>query len=622
MSQTDAGGNPAYYTFDAIGNVHQLVTSAGAIANAYAYAPFGAVLWRAETIPNPFQFVGKFGVMKEANGLNYMRARPYELSLGRFCSMDPLTLLGGDVNLYRYVRNSPTVQSDPSGLGHFVKWFLFNENASPWVTHSVLNPIDDLSNLELVHEQYVFDNGENIGFGNGGTHEYYHGNMSSLFSKASIPNGAIPTSGEFDDALMRIALQNLIDKGYGEADYNLYLFNCQDWAELLLQEYQRILQPGGSGTSSSPRPVDPNGKTGPAGYGTSGFMAASGTLAYRVDFENETNASAPAQQVAIADQLSGNLDWSMFRLAEVGFGDQLIVVPPNSQHFETNVPVSYLGTNFEVQIEVGLNLASGQVSAIFRSIDPATSLPPPVNIGFLPPEDGTGRGRGHVSYTINAKTNLTSGAEIRNVALISFDLLPSIATNQRDPHNPAAGTDPAKECLNTIDAGAPTSHVLPLPATTNRISFTVQWTGQEDASGSGVASYDLYVSDNSGAWTQWLTRSTNTSALFTGQPDHTYGFYSAACDYVGNLEPAHSAADTVVSVVPMVPTLGVSWTKGQIIISWPLWAQEFHLESTASLISSSNWQAVTNTPVLVGDQNTVTLDTLGPSMFYRLRRRP
>ena len=48
----------------------------------------------------------------------------------------------------------------------------------------------------------------------------------------------------------------------------------------------------------------------------------------------------------------------------------------------------------QVQIQVGINPASGLLTATFRSIDPVTSLPP---------EDGTGRGQGHVSFSINAR---------------------------------------------------------------------------------------------------------------------------------------------------------------------------------------------------------------------------
>ena len=62
--------------------------------------------------------------------------------------------------------------------------------------------------------------------------------------------------------------------------------------------------------------------------------------------------------------------------------------------------------------------------------------------GFLPPEDGTGRGKGYIGYTVQPKAGLPTGTEIRNVALISFDGQTIIATNQIDPQDPAAGTDP------------------------------------------------------------------------------------------------------------------------------------------------------------------------------------
>ncbi|MBY0516244.1 MAG: RHS repeat-associated core domain-containing protein [Bacteriovoracaceae bacterium] len=46
---------------------------------------------------------------------NMNRARYYDPSSGRFLSEDPIGFSGGDYNLYRYVTNQPTVQSDPSG---------------------------------------------------------------------------------------------------------------------------------------------------------------------------------------------------------------------------------------------------------------------------------------------------------------------------------------------------------------------------------------------------------------------------------------------------------------------------------------------------------------------------
>lgn len=289
--------------------------------------------------------------------------------------------------------------------------------------------------------------------------------------------------------------------------------------------------------------------TGPAGFGPNGFLTSGNALAYRIDFENMTNASAPAQQVIITDQLSTNYDWATFNVSEFGFGDQIIALPSGVQHLATNLTMSYLGTSFQVQIQIGIDAKSGLIRAQFQCIDPTTSLPPSVNIGFLPPEDGTGRGQGHVTYNVRARSGVTTGVQLRNVALISFDNQTTISTDQIDPLNAAAGVDPTKQCLITIDSVAPTSHVLPLPAQSQALQVPVSWTGQDDATGSGVGSYDVYYNDNGGAWTVWLSGATGTNASFRGQPQHTYGFSSAAHDNAGNVEAIHLTADTATKIV-------------------------------------------------------------------------
>ena len=48
--------------------------------------------------------------------LYYYRARYYDPAEGRFIGADPLAFAAGDVNLYRYVGNSPALLTDPSGL--------------------------------------------------------------------------------------------------------------------------------------------------------------------------------------------------------------------------------------------------------------------------------------------------------------------------------------------------------------------------------------------------------------------------------------------------------------------------------------------------------------------------
>ena len=59
---------------------------------------------------------------------------------------------------------------------------------------------------------------------------------------------------------------------------------------------------------------DPNEITGPAGFGSQGFLQPVAPLPYRVDFTNESNATAPAATVVVTQQLSPNLDLNTFQL--------------------------------------------------------------------------------------------------------------------------------------------------------------------------------------------------------------------------------------------------------------------------------------------------------------------
>ena len=280
------------------------------------------------------------------------------------------------------------------------------------------------------------------------------------------------------------------------------------------------------------------------------------TFPYRIDVENSPTAGAPAQEVTITDNLDPNLNWSTFQLTGVGFGDNNFTIPAGSQHYQTTTSMTYNGQTFDVEIEAGLNLSTGQVYATFFSLDPATGLPPSsVLTGFLPPEDGTGRGMGYLSFTISPKADLSTGTRIRNVADISFDGAQAIATDQVSDTDPSQGVDPTKQALVTIDSGAPTSSVTGLPSVESSPSFTVSWSGQDDTGGSGIAGYAVWVSDNGGTFQRWqpaaastTATTTSTSATFTGQIGHTYGFYSIATDNVGNAQPTPPTAQTTTLV--------------------------------------------------------------------------
>jgi RHS repeat-associated protein len=95
------------YHYNTIGSTVALTDQGKTVVNKYAYDPFGNLGNQEETIPQPFKYVGQAGVMSEANGLYYMRARYYDPKVGRFISEDPLGFDGGDVNLLAYVGGNP-----------------------------------------------------------------------------------------------------------------------------------------------------------------------------------------------------------------------------------------------------------------------------------------------------------------------------------------------------------------------------------------------------------------------------------------------------------------------------------------------------------------------------------
>jgi len=306
---------------------------------------------------------------------------------------------------------------------------------------------------------------------------------------------------------------------------------------------------GNKGDAQAVSSVDPNALTGPSGYGPNNYIPADIILAYRIDFENDATASVPAQQVDITNQLEEGLDWTSFRLTEIGFGDYFIPVPPGISQFETKIEMTYNDVSFEVQVNAGIDINTGNVYAHFYSINPETGWPPPVDIGFLPPEDGTGRGMGHVSYTINHNKNLEENSEIRNIALIVFDLGEQIFTNQIDPHDSSQGTDSELEAPVVIDRGKPISSMDTHPEESPNINFTVNWSGSDSAS--GIASYNIYTRDGHGIkWQLWKENISSTSAKFTGMPGHTYEFYSVARDNVGHFEQKNPIPEARIYVNP------------------------------------------------------------------------
>ncbi len=103
------------------------------------------------------------------------------------------------------------------------------------------------------------------------------------------------------------------------------------------------------------------------------------------------------------------------------------------------------------------------------------------------------------------------------------------------------------------DTLPPTSSVEALPPTSGP-HFVVRWGGED--LGSGIASYDVWFSDDDGPLQAWMTGTTATSASFSGVVGHSYGFAVRARDQAANEEPIPATPQANTLVVSGVSVSG------------------------------------------------------------------
>jgi hypothetical protein len=129
-------------------------------------------------------------------------------------------------------------------------------------------------------------------------------------------------------------------------------------------------------------------------------------------------------------------------------------------------------------------------------------------------------------FTVMPKSGAT---QVSNAASIIFD----------DP--PATNTP---TWTNSIDGGAPSSHVLPLAASSNLPTIAVSWTA--DNSPPDLRDFTIYVSQDNGPYWAWRLNTTATNDTLAPPRDHKlhgYRLYSVARDVNGNVEAAPASPD-------------------------------------------------------------------------------
>lgn len=303
-------------------------------------------------------------------------------------------------------------------------------------------------------------------------------------------------------------------------------------------------------------PADPNDKAGLPGYGDGRFIPPGTPMSYLVMFENKPDASAPAHEVRITDQLDkSKLNLETFAFGPVYFGnDNVMTPPPGAQQWSASMDLRP-GLPLILELDAGLNRSTGVVSWHFQGVDPLTGeLVTDPQIGFLPPNEEPSEGQGGVTFSVDPVAGLGTGATIANDASIVFDLNDPIVT---------------PTFRNTIDATPPTSTIKSIKAGKAKgggsslaakggkgkgagkascSKLTVKFGGKDR--GAGIATRDVYVSRDGKAYEPWRLDTPAKKSVYKAKKAGAYAFLSIATDGAGHTEQSGSGLwDAIVKAV-------------------------------------------------------------------------
>jgi|CZKV01.1.fsa_nt_gi RHS repeat-associated protein len=113
------GGTVATYHYNIQGSTVALTGSGGNITDSYAFDSFGVLANTNGSSPQPFRYLGRYGIVDDSTGLLYARARYFSPQLGRFITKDIATSKDNDgqsLNRFVYALNNPVRFRDASGL--------------------------------------------------------------------------------------------------------------------------------------------------------------------------------------------------------------------------------------------------------------------------------------------------------------------------------------------------------------------------------------------------------------------------------------------------------------------------------------------------------------------------
>ncbi|XP_068683141.1 uncharacterized protein [Montipora foliosa] len=560
VALVDKNGNLFYYEFDGLGSVVGVLGPSGDRVNRYSYDPFGRMLEFDEALPQDFTFIGQWGVTadRELKDIFWMRSRHYDAQLGRFLSFDPLGFSGKSINLYSYAANNPVMLEDPRG--RCVSFVNVAGGPVGAVLGAGTNVAAYITSQKITNKEITFGGlvssavtGAVSGFFKSAKVAIgFAAGMGGSLIQQKIDNGRVSWRGALEDGVTGAISSALPSLGgtpsksggcrqlIGEAISD---FNDKTIKNIFVPYITKGAVDIVDFTIAWVRSLDPNDMIGPPGYGDARFISLKTPLNYKIRFENDPNATAPAQHVIILHKLDQDLDIRTFRITGFGFGNFTKKLSNSRASLQETIDL-VSEKKIYLRVIAGIDIMTREARWEFQSLDPQTGeAPDDPRTGFLPPNNGT-TGQGYVTFSVRLKKNLPPLARIDAKASIYFD------------KNEPIDTPPI---FNTIDSSTPSSNISVINDVMRIGKLAVDIDTRDE--GSGVRSVDLLYQISEGndplqaqSLLPLLSGITDDTTFLPLPSGKTYSLLSLAVDHVGNRQPMDLNRVITVDFTPPKPS--------------------------------------------------------------------
>jgi len=292
----------------------------------------------------------------------------------------------------------------------------------------------------------------------------------------------------------------------------------------------------------------------------------------------------------------------------------------------SNALVPAGATNLTVQVNGLFNPQIGRVEWRLACLDTKTGrFPTDALAGLLPPENGTGRGQGHVRFRVKPKVATPLGTDITNTATIVFDGAEPIPT---PPVWNVVGDVPALVARvaylpGEVRVGVPLSYTVALTntglASVEKVILTNTLPSGVTLENATATSGRVGVTGGTVVWNvDHLGGGVGASLTVTVLPTRE-GAFANIVEYSGGSGLAIYSAPTEFRVGAAArPSLSVRFVDGQVELAWPVDTAEYVLQRAAQLGDGAVWESVAATPTIAAQEYRLAVEAGHDAAFYRL----